>query len=529
MLNKCSDKAWFVVELCESIKAFKIEIANFELYSSVPKDIRIYMGNVMPGRDKDWTLFGQFEAKDERSVQTFVSTEGVFGKYVKVEILSHHGTEHYCPVSLFKIYGISEIELIGADEDDVDDDLQHDLTPVSPTETPSDTPTLIKMFKEGFKLFVGVFAPNKQVKDMDIAQALNQTSLVGTTFMYQVSCPGCDANSLRNVYFLLAFNYAQLLQTLDSNSGLKSALSQYVCQSYGFTNVSHVSISVCASYKMAEFYATLFGTSRIMALCNVIGIQSGQWDKADSHLVLPPWTHQSEVEANKITTPEKHEDSSVLNPQVSKEEKKAESASVVSPSSSSISVSVLADSSVIAPSKVESEKSASSSVSKMPPVSTSDSSAAIKIDPTPASDQKPAVLTEHTEDKVNEPLIKDLPDVLYVPPVTTPSTSPEKLTESGQSGRESVWQKLSNKIKALERNVSLSSRYLEELSIKYKKQIEDLQLAVRQSGEALAAASKDKMNDRTQVKDLQEEVGQLKIIIEEVSSRMETMSTWVSQ
>mgnify|MGYP001416201360 CR=1 FL=1 len=52
-----------------------------------------------------------------------------------------------------------------------------------------------------------------------------------------------------------------------------------------------------------------------------------------------------------------------------------------------------------------------------------------------------------------------------------------------------MWQKLSHKIKALERNVSLSGGYLEQLSVQYKKQIEDLQLAVRQSGEALAAAS----------------------------------------
>ena len=33
MLNKCIDKGWFVVELCDNIKAYKIEIANFELFS----------------------------------------------------------------------------------------------------------------------------------------------------------------------------------------------------------------------------------------------------------------------------------------------------------------------------------------------------------------------------------------------------------------------------------------------------------------------------------------------------------------
>ena len=87
MLNKCTDKAWFVVELCESIKAFKVELANFELFSSSPKDIRISMSNVFPGRDKDWILYGQFEAKDDRDVQNFISNEGVFGKFVKVPFI----------------------------------------------------------------------------------------------------------------------------------------------------------------------------------------------------------------------------------------------------------------------------------------------------------------------------------------------------------------------------------------------------------------------------------------------------------
>lgn len=104
--------------------------------------------------------------------------------------------------------------------------------------------------------------------------------------------------------------------------------------------------------------------------------------------------------------------------------------------------------------------------------------------------------------------------------------TPSQVQSQGQ--RESVWQKLSNKIKSLERNVSLSSGYLEELSVQYKKQIEDLQLAVRQSGEALSAASKAREYDRNQVKDLKEEIGQLKVVVEEVSTRMETMSTWVS-
>ena len=58
ILNKCTDQTWFVVELCESIKALKVQIANFELYSSSPNQLRISIGNIFPGRDKDWMDFG---------------------------------------------------------------------------------------------------------------------------------------------------------------------------------------------------------------------------------------------------------------------------------------------------------------------------------------------------------------------------------------------------------------------------------------------------------------------------------------
>ena len=53
---------------------------------------------------------------------------------------------------------------------------------------------------------------------------------------------------------------------------------------------------------------------------------------------------------------------------------------------------------------------------------------------------------------------------------------------------------MSNKIKALELNVSITGRYLEELSVQYKKQIEDLTLAVGQSKDALLTGKYLKKN-----------------------------------
>jgi len=535
MRNACTDKAWFVVELCESIKALKIEIANHELYSSVFKDFRVSLSNVFPGRDKDWSLFGQFEAKDERFTQAFASSEGVFGKYVKVEILSHHGNEYFCPISSFKIYGISEIELIGADDDEADhvhdqEDLQANTgVGATPSATSADNSMVLNIIKATFsRIAAGVFAPNEQIKNLDMSQALNQSSLEGSTFLYDVSCPGCDNNRLRDVYFLLASNYAQLSQTLDKNKVLKGALSQRVCKSYGFEFENDFFETLTSSGSiMVDFYATLFGSSRILALCNVISIESGDRGRppAQRQLVLPPW--QKSVQARN----ESQLKNSVQDQVATKLSVDTSAKTEVLPTQTfgSDSMTVLESSQTPDTSNVQVTDKVSSLISKSKSAINGDTdqeveksviSTNLKIEPTPASEPKESNEKGFSTAPVD---LKEPPEVVFVPPSADKMNSD---TNVGGGQRESVWQKLSNKIKALERNVSLSGGYLEELSVQYKKQIEDLQLAVRQSGEALAAASKAREIDRHQVKDLKEEVSQLKVVVEEVSTRMETMSTW---
>ena len=58
-----------------------------------------------------------------------------------------------------------------------------------------------------------------------MALALNQTSLVGNTFAYNISCPECDDDSFRDVYFLLSNDYVQLLKDFQASIGLRSALT----------------------------------------------------------------------------------------------------------------------------------------------------------------------------------------------------------------------------------------------------------------------------------------------------------------
>lgn len=82
MLNPCSAKVWFVVELCDVAHVKSIQIANFELFSSTPESFRVYVSKRYPTRE--WTMLGTFQAREERTIQTFPLDEPIYAKYFKV-------------------------------------------------------------------------------------------------------------------------------------------------------------------------------------------------------------------------------------------------------------------------------------------------------------------------------------------------------------------------------------------------------------------------------------------------------------
>uniref|UniRef100_A0A8C7H0D6 SUN domain-containing ossification factor n=2 Tax=Oncorhynchus kisutch TaxID=8019 RepID=A0A8C7H0D6_ONCKI len=115
MLNPCSNKIWFIIELCDPIQVKQLDIANFELFSSTPKDFLVSISDRYP--TNKWVKRGTFHARDERTVQSFPLDEHLytkyvkmFTKYIKVELVSHHGSEHFCPLSLVRVFGTSMVE-----------------------------------------------------------------------------------------------------------------------------------------------------------------------------------------------------------------------------------------------------------------------------------------------------------------------------------------------------------------------------------------------------------------------------------
>ena len=62
---------------------------------------------------QDWVNLGTFHAANEREVQSFPLTtdESVYAKFIKLEMLSYYGNEHFCPLSLLRVLGASMIEV----------------------------------------------------------------------------------------------------------------------------------------------------------------------------------------------------------------------------------------------------------------------------------------------------------------------------------------------------------------------------------------------------------------------------------
>ena len=114
MLNPCKTANWFVIELCETIQPAYLEMANFELYSSIPREFSVAASEHYPARG-EWSVLGSFTAADVRTVQGFKLANNGFVKYLRVQLHSYYGAEHFCPVSVMRVYGTSlfdEVERI---------------------------------------------------------------------------------------------------------------------------------------------------------------------------------------------------------------------------------------------------------------------------------------------------------------------------------------------------------------------------------------------------------------------------------
>lgn len=119
MLTECRDNLWIVIELCDNVRIQRIELDNSELYSGGPKDFTISVTDKYSKNQKDWNLVGTFQAKeDKKIVQHFNIIEPeLFGKYLLLNFLTNYAHEHYCTLTSFRAFGLTEYEYLSEQEE----------------------------------------------------------------------------------------------------------------------------------------------------------------------------------------------------------------------------------------------------------------------------------------------------------------------------------------------------------------------------------------------------------------------------
>ncbi|XP_022938505.1 SUN domain-containing protein 4-like [Cucurbita moschata] len=107
--NPCSAEEKFVtMELSEETLVRTIKIANFEHHSSNLKEFELLGSSVYP--TDVWVKLGNFTAANAKHAQRFVLEEPKWARYLKLRLLSHHGSEFYCTLSVFEVYGLDAVE-----------------------------------------------------------------------------------------------------------------------------------------------------------------------------------------------------------------------------------------------------------------------------------------------------------------------------------------------------------------------------------------------------------------------------------
>ena len=304
MLNTCTSKIWFVVELCEAIQAKKIELANFELFSSSPKDFSVYVSDRFPTRD--WSSVGHFTAKDERDIQSFTLNPHLFGKFIKIELHSHYGSEHFCPISLFRAYGTSEFEVLETETDvqvPTSDDEDENENAEDPLDLEGGQPTrnlfgsardaVLSIVRKAAEVLIktGDLSRNNITKIQEsIRGEVLQSSLTScTTPRYAIVCKNCTDDQFARVFQILSCRDRYLSSLLDTSFVRDTLRYSHLCWIHkGKSEEDSFKPQTCkARYLQATFLASVLTPDYIVALCNVLAARDGKVVLNSSDEVAP--------------------------------------------------------------------------------------------------------------------------------------------------------------------------------------------------------------------------------------------------
>lgn len=415
-------------------------------------------------------FLGTFNASDERSIQRFQLINNGFVKFVKIGLLSHYGSEHFCPLSVVRIFGTSlfeEVERMDSlDTHSNDDDSESPLMEEMVGEADS-SQNLFGHAKEA------VFNIVRQA-----AQALNgrssPLSAVGSLLLIsghketKESPPNqTESSNVRSLtdLELEAIRLYPKVGRLLNNCTKSDNISQKCLYIKAMLNVKLYELLIDQSFSCD---VTNLKTNRSLFHCNSqmknisnISIKVEPSIDVPNVDIISPTKPILEFEPKSIQT-------TTLTPLDGKE-------TVVKPTEdleSTITKTLEAD---------ETTASVESSMA-----TTAASASNDKSDETVTTAPVVAVKEPEESETSEEVSNKDATTDEIAARVNGQSQQNQVGGQNqnylasgpalGQS-KESVVIRLSSRIKALEVNLSLSSQYLEELSLRYRKQMEEMQRA----------------------------------------------------
>ncbi|KAL9926424.1 uncharacterized protein ACN2A1_000006 isoform 2-T2 [Glossina fuscipes fuscipes] len=552
MLSPCGNRIWFVVELCEAIQAQRIDLANFELFSSSPKNFTVAVSNRFPSRD--WSNVGRFIAEDKRTVQSFELHPHLFGKFVRVDIHSHYSKEHFCPVSLFRVFGTSEFEAFETEDhlndelDDFDDDFLLEQAHNKNSENnlfKSASDAVLSIVKKAAEVLVKPTNNENHTANVRQQFAICQTPMHG-----YFNCAACNNILVERINNALSCEVDQLKHLLLNVQLKNDLLTTGVCSKlYGIgTNTRH---SVEKDMKKS-YYVNMLPAEYVGALCQLIAIR-GNLDKTAIEALQENSTNEEQGELPLNLTIDKKLKSGDIK-LLEKTQKKLINPNTSLPANTEALDIGIANSHLVTesaiedvqqlpkPNELESMDDITSTTLEPETIRKPPHIPDVNIFNVPAADEiveteipinsmeasnsaeqtiittAAATTTTTTTDTITtatttsnsashmDPIgavvpikseedsnswdnIENLLTSANVPSTVGAGTASgsshqnginlqHKIPSSPQS--ESIFIRLSNRIKALERNMSLSGQYLEELSRRYKKQVEELQQSLTQ-------------------------------------------------
>ncbi|KAJ8910175.1 hypothetical protein NQ315_016186 [Exocentrus adspersus] len=453
-LNACTSRIWFVVELCEAIQTKRIDLANYELFSSSPKDFIVLVSDRYPTRD--WSVVGKFTAKDERDIQSFNLDTQLFAAEVLGNKVNNHTHQNK----------------------------HSNLT-----------------FASGANLCI--------------------------TPSYKILCKNCSDSFFEQVYELVSCENSYIRKLVEIPLLFKALNNSWLCRGFGYGNHTHHGISVYMN-SLINYIKSFFPSKYVCAMCQEISVleHTGIPNVSPQFLNRTGYITNDEIFNIKVEEPY-----NIYNSEHS--EIKLEALNTTQllnlPNVSSTVAENFEKDFVenVYVSQIKPTKTLTSEVhasqTNVVEIGNHTSQSIESSENSPSIEQGEFISNENvidgnTDNSTEIEGMDSLDDHLYtfIPDYSNNQNVPASTstsTNTPQAQKESVFLRLSNRIKMLERNMSLSSQYLEELSRRYKKQVEEMQHLLEKTIVTL--------NEETQKKDLRNK--QLEDRLDNLTIMMESL------